>query len=303
MPELPDIELYRTCLESRVVGARLTGVRLAHPFLLRSVEPPVAALDGRLCTGTRRIGKRIALAFEDDLFAVLHLMIAGRLQWKQAGAPVPARLGLAAFDFESGTLLLTEAGKKRRARLHIVRGEAALATHDPGGMEVLGSTVQDFAERLRLRNHTLKRALTDPRLFSGIGNAYSDEVLFDARISPVKSTTRLSDEEVQRLHASIHAVMTGWRDRLVQETGEGWPTRVTAFRPEMTVHGKHKEPCTVCGKPIQRIRYANNECNYCARCQNADRLLADRGLSRLLKKDWPRTLEELEEKLAGSEGG
>ncbi len=295
MPELPDIELYLHALRARVVGEPLLRLRLRSPFLLRTVEPKPAAFEQRKVTGLRRIGKRIVFAFEGDLFAVLHLMIAGRLQWKKAGAPIPKRNGLAAFDFPEGSLLLTEASKKKRARLHLVRGEEALAEHDPGGLEPLAIDAATFAERLRSRNHTLKRALTDPRLFSGIGNAYSDEILWEAQLSPVRWTQRLDDAQAEGLHAATVAVLERWRDALQGEIGDGWPKKVSAFRPEMAVHGKYGEPCPRCGDPVQRIRYASNETNYCATCQTEGKLLADRSLSRLLKGDWPRTLEELEE--------
>jgi len=295
MPELPDIELYLHALAPRVVGEPLTKVRLGSPFLLRTVEPKPAAFEGLEVQGLRRIGKRIVFAFEGELFMVLHLMVAGRLQWKKLGAPVPKRNGLAAFDFPEGTLLLTEASKKKRARLHLVHGEAALEDHDPGGLEPLAIDAKTFVERLRLRNHTLKRALTDPRLFSGIGNAYSDEILWEAQLSPVRWTQRLEDAQAEALQAATVSVLERWRDALREEVGEGWPKKVTAFRPEMAVHGKYGEPCPRCSNPVQRIRYASNETNYCATCQTDGKLLADRSLSRLLKGDWPRTLEELEE--------
>ena len=295
MPELPDIELYLHALRPRVVGEPLQRVRLASPFLLRTVEPRPTELEGRPVQDLRRIGKRIVFVFEDELFAVLHLMIAGRLRWEKPGAAIPKRNGLAAFDFPEGTLILTEASKKKRARLHLVRGEEGLAEHDPGGLEPLAIDTTTFTERLRLRNHTLKRALTDARLFSGIGNAYSDEILWEAQLSPVRWTQRLDDEECAHLHAATRAVLERWRDALRDEVGEGWPGKVTAFRPEMAVHGKYGEPCPRCGDPVQRIRYASNETNYCATCQTDGKLLADRSLSRLLKGDWPKTLEELEE--------
>jgi len=295
VPELPDIELYLHALEPRVVGEVLARLRLKSPFLLRTVDPKPGALEGRKVTGLRRIGKRIVFAFEGDHFAVLHLMIAGRLQWKAASAAIPKRNGLAAFDFPAGSLILTEASKKKRARLHLVRGEASLEEHDPGGLEPLAIDAATFAERLRLRNHTLKRALTDPRLFSGIGNAYSDEILWEARLSPIRWTQRLDEAQAEGLHGATVAVLERFRDALQKEVGDGWPKKVTAFRPEMAVHGKYGEPCPRCGDPVQRIRYASNETNYCATCQTEGKLLADRSLSRLLKGDWPRTLEELEE--------
>ena len=296
MPELPDVVVYIEALERRLIGRRLEGVRLLSPFVLRSVEPPPGALDGRRVLAIRRMGKRIVLGFEDDLFLVIHLMIAGRLRWGAPGAGAPGRIGLAAFDFEEGTLLLTEAGSKRRASLHVVAG-SSLRGFERGGLEPLETDVAGFAERLRSENHTLKRALTDPRLFSGIGNAYSDEILHRARLSPLKLTSRLTDEEASRLHAATRAVLAEWTDRLRREAGDGFPGKVTAFREGMAVHGRYRQPCPECGTPVQRIRYAENETNYCPSCQTEGRLLADRGLSRLLKEDWPRSLEELDERL------
>ncbi len=299
MPELPDIVCYLRALEPRVVGEPLARIRLRSPFLVRSVEPPLAAAEGRRVARLGRLGKRIVLALEDELFLVLHLMIAGRLRWKKPGARPPGRIGLAAFDFPGGTLLLTEASKKKRASLHLVAGEAALAAHDPGGLEVLEATAAEFAARLRSASHTLKRALTDPRLFSGIGNAYSDEILHRARLSPFKLTGRLDDEELARLFAAARETLGEWTERLRAETGDGFPEKVTAFRDGMAVHGRYRKPCPVCGAPVQRIVYAENEANYCAGCQTGGKILADRALSRLLKDDWPRTLEELEERLPG----
>ena len=296
MPELPDVVVYIEALERRLIGRRLEGVRLLSPFVLRSVEPPPGALDGRRVLAIRRMGKRIVLGFEDDLFLVIHLMIAGRLRWGAPGAGAPGKIGLAAFDFEEGTLLLTEAGSKRRASLHVVAG-SSLTGFERGGLEPLETDVAGFAERLRSENHTLKRALTDPRLFSGIGNAYSDEILHRARLSPLKLTSRLTDEEASRLHAATRTVLTEWTDRLRREAGDGFPGKVTAFREGMAVHGRYRQPCPECGTPVQRIRYAENETNYCPSCQTEGRLLADRGLSRLLKEDWPRSLEELDERL------
>ena len=297
MPELPDITAYIEALDRRIAGAPLEGVRLASPFLLRTVEPPVAAVAGKRVQGLRRIGKRIAMGLEDELWLVLHLMIAGRLHWKDAGAAIPGgKRGLAAFDFPVGTLILTEAGTKKRASLHIVRGEAALNEHDPGGIEVFEASLEDFATRLTAANHTLKRALTDPRLFSGIGNAYSDEILLAAKLSPIAMTKKLGEAEIARLFAATKSVLAEWCGRLRAETGEGFPEKVTAFRPEMAAHGKFGKPCPVCGATIQRIRYATNETNYCPACQTGGKLLADRALSRLLRKDWPRSLEELEER-------
>jgi formamidopyrimidine-DNA glycosylase len=295
MPELPDIALYLHALEARVVGRPLERVRLASPFLVRTVDPPLTSLHGEVVRRLRRIGKRIVFEFDGPRFLVLHLMIAGRLRWKSAGAALTGRMSLAAFDFPDGTLILTEAGSKKRASLHVVAGEQALDDHDPGGLEVLGVSRAAFAARLVDERRTLKRALTDPRVFSGVGNAYSDEILHAARLSPLQLTTNLSDEEVDRLHRAVQEVLTLWIERLEQEVSDGFPDKVTAFRDEMAVHGRFGKPCPRCGGPVQRIVYANNECNYCPTCQTEGRLLADRSLSRLLGKDWPRTLEELEE--------
>jgi len=294
VPELPDVTVYIECLERRILGRPLLKVRLASPFLLRSVTPPLSEAEGTKVIGLRRLGKRIVLALEEDLFLVLHLMIAGRLRWKDAGAKVPGRLGLAALDFPDGTLLLTEAGSKKRASLHLVRGEEGLEPFLCCGLEVLDSTPGEFASALRSENHTLKRALTDPRLFSGIGNAYSDEILHRARLSPMQLTSRLGDEEAARLHAATVATLRDWTERLRRETGEGFPEKVTAFREGMAVHGRFGQPCPDCGTSVQRIVYVENECNYCPRCQTEGRLLADRALSRLLKDDWPKTIEEME---------
>jgi formamidopyrimidine-DNA glycosylase len=296
MPELPDVVVYLEALQARIAGQVLEGVRLASPFLLRSVDPPLSTCAGRRVVGLRRLGKRIVVALDGDLFLVIHLMVAGRLRWKERGAKVPGKLGLAAFDFDSGTLLLTEAGSKKRASLHVAAGEAALATHDRGGLEVLDADLPVFAEALRRETHTLKRTLTDPRLLSGIGNAYSDEVLHRAQLSPFKLTDALTDVEIERLFGACRDVLNEWTRRLRDEAGDGFPEKVTAFRKEMAVHGRHRQPCPVCGSPVQRIVYSNNETNYCATCQTGGKLLADRALSRLLRKDWPRTLEELEEK-------
>jgi formamidopyrimidine-DNA glycosylase len=293
MPELPDITVYIEALESRVVGQTLDRVRIPKPFLLRSVEPPISAAQGKRVTGVRRIGKRIVLELEDDLFLVIHLMIAGRLRWVPAGGKVPGKIGLAAFDFPNGTLILTEAGSKRRASLWLVRGEDSLDQFARGGLEVLDAGLADFTERLMRENHTLKRSLTDPRLFSGIGNAYSDEILHRAKISPIKHTRRLSEEEIRRLFDATRTTLIEWIDRLRAESKGDFPAKVTAFRDEMAVHGKYGKPCPVCGAPVQRIRYADNETNYCARCQTDGKLLADRALSRLLKGDWPRSIDEL----------
>ena len=293
MPELPDITAYIEALESRIVGQPLERVRIPKPFLLRSVSPPISAANGRRVIGIRRMGKRIVLELEDDLFLVIHLMIAGRLRWVPAGAKVPGKLGLAAFDFPNGTLILTEAGSKRRASLWLVRGEKSLEQFDRGGLEVLDADIEQFTERLTRENHTLKRSLTDPRLFSGIGNAYSDEILHRAKLSPVKHTNRLTSEEIKRLFDATRAILVEWTDRLRRESGNDFPAKVTAFREEMAVHGKYRKPCPVCGTPVQRIRYADNETNYCPRCQTDGKLLADRALSRLLKQDWPKSIDEL----------
>ena len=298
MPELPDIALYLDALAPRVVGKQLERLRIASPFLLRTADPPVADLVGRAIRDVRRLGKRIVLALEDDYFVVLHLMIAGRLHWKPAGAPIPRRAGLAAFDFPNGTVLLTEAGTKHRASLHILRGAAALAAHDPGGLDVLAATLEQFRSALTRESHTLKRALTDPHLLDGIGNAYSDEILHAARLSPLRLTGQITPEESERLFHAARDTLTSWMARLRAETGDAFPEKVTAFRDGMAVHGRFRKPCPVCGSPVQRIRYAENEVNYCATCQTGGRLLADRSLSRLLKQDWPRSLEEWEERAA-----
>src|SRR5213596_4002182 len=295
MPELPDVVLYIEALEPRLRGARLERVRLLSPFVLRSVDPPLAAAAGRAVSGLRRLGKRIVIGLDGDLFLLLHLMIAGRLHWRPAGARPPGKIGLAALDFSTGTLVLTEAGTKRRAAIHLVRGQAGLRAHDPGGLEVLGADLAAFRAALVAENHTLKRSLTDPRLFSGIGNAYSDEILHRARLSPVQLTRRLKDSEIETLYNAVREILTEWIERLRRERGKGFPEHVTAFRKEMAVHGKYRKPCPVCGSPVQRIVHAENETNYCAKCQTGGKLLADRSLSRLLKDDWPRNLEELEE--------
>jgi formamidopyrimidine-DNA glycosylase len=296
VPELPDVTVYLEALERRIVGATLERIRLLTPFLLRSVDPPLSALTGQRVVGLRRVGKRLVVALDDELFLVIHLMIAGRLHWREAGARPPGKIGLAAFDFSTGTLLMTEAGTKRRASLEAVRGEAALRALDPGGLEVLDADLAAFRRALVAENHTLKRTLTDPRVFSGIGNAYSDEILHRARLSPVKQTQALDEDEIRRLWEATRRVLTDWIERLRHEAGEGFPEGVTAFRPDMAVHGRYGKPCPECGAPVQRIVYAENETNYCARCQTGGRLLADRSLSRLLHADWPKTLDEWEER-------
>ncbi len=293
MPELPDVAIYLEALEQRILGQTLETLRLANPFVLRTVEPSPADLRGKKVTSLRRLGKRIVLGFEDELFLIVHLMIAGRFKWLVRGAKVPGKIGLAAFDFDNGTLVLTEAGSKRRASIHIVRGEDALRAHDPGGLEPLQMSLAEFRAALTRERHTLKRTLTDPHVFSGIGNAYSDEILHRARLSPVQLTTNLSEEEIERLHRSIREVLLEWIERLRAEADGGFPEKVTAFRPEMAVHGRYDQPCPVCTTPVQRIVYAENETNYCARCQTGGRLLADRALSRLLRGDWPKSIDEL----------
>jgi formamidopyrimidine-DNA glycosylase len=294
MPELPDVELYLHALTPRIVGQQLERLRIASPFLVRSVDPPVSTIEGRTVRALERIGKRVVWALDEELFCVIHLMIAGRFRWQPKGAAVPGKVGLAAFDFASGTLLLTEASPKKRASLQVVRGRDALVALDPGGIDPLTCTLEEFAERLRVENHTVKRSLTDPRLFSGIGNAYSDEILHAAQVSPLQLTSRLSDEQLAVLYEATRETLTTWAKRLIEETGDGFPEKVTAFREGMAVHGRYGKPCPRCGAPVQRLSYADNECNYCAVCQTGGRLLADRALSRLLKEDWPRTLEELE---------
>ena len=299
MPELPDILLYLHALTPRVVGHCLERVRLASPFLLRSVHPPLSELEGKSVVALHRLGKRIVFELEGELFLVLHLMIAGRLRWREPGSRIPGKVGLLAMDFDNGTLILTEAGTKHQASLFLVSGRTELHEHDPGGINVLETALDTFARALREDNHTLKRALTDPHLFSGIGNAYSDEILHAARLSPFKQTGSLSDDEVRRLYESTRATLTKWIERLRQEAGNGFPEKVTAFREGMAVHGRFREPCPDCGGPVQRIVYAANEANYCPNCQTGGRLLADRALSRLLREDWPRTLDELERRRKG----
>jgi formamidopyrimidine-DNA glycosylase len=299
VPELPDITVYVERIAERVQGHTLERVRLASPFLLRSVDPPLAEAAGKQVLGLERLGKRIIFALADELFLVLHLMVAGRLRWNPSpGAKIPGKVGLAAFDFSSGTLILTEASSKKRASLVVVRGRAALAAIDRGGLEPVGATATQFKQALTRESHTLKRALTDPRLFSGIGNAYSDEILHRAKLSPVTLTGRLGDDEIERLRQATQDLLREWTERLRAESATRFPENVTAFRPEFAVHGKYRQPCPVCGKPVQRIRYAENETNYCPTCQTGGKLLADRALSRLLHGDWPKTLEELEERKA-----
>ncbi len=288
MPELPDVAIYLESLERRILGARLLRIRLLNPFLLRTAVPPLASAEGKKVLGLRRLGKRIVLALEGELFLVIHLMIAGRFQWNSK------RKGLAVFEFDTGNLTLTEAGTKRRASLHAVQGEAALAALDPGGIDVFSSSLEAFSERLKSENHTVKRSLTDPHLFSGIGNAYSDEILHRAKMSPFAMTSQLFDADVRRLHEAVKETLNLWTERLRRQAGEGFPEKVTAFREEMAVHGRFGKPCPACGSPVQRIVYAENETNYCARCQTGGKILADRALSRLLKASWPRNLDELE---------
>ena len=294
MPELPDIVVYIEHLEASLVGRTLERVRLLNPFVLRSVAPPIAAAEGRKVVGVRRMGKRIVIALESELFLVLHLMIAGRLRWVGADAKLPGRITLAAFGFQHGVLVFTEAGTRRRASVHLVEGEAALAAMDPGGLDVLTAGFQEFAERVKRGNHTLKRALTDPRLFSGIGNAYSDEILHRAKLSPFVQTRSLSEEDLRRLQDATRATLSEWTERLRRQAGADFPEKVTAFREGMAVHGRFRKPCPVCGSPVQRIVYAENETNYCARCQTGGKILADRALSRLLKASWPRSIDELD---------
>ena len=293
MPELPDVMTYIEALKPRILNQTLERVRLASPFLVRSVEPPLESVEGKRVTAIRRLGKRIVLGFEDDLFLVIHLMIRGRLRWKDPGVSIPRKLGLAAIDFPSGTLLFTEVGTKKRASLHLVDGEDGLSDLDPGGLEVLETDLTAFGKRLTGESHTVKRALTDPRLFSGIGNAYSDEILHRARMSPMQRTGQMDDEAIARLFDATQETLTEWVHRLSTQTGDNFPEKVTAFRKEMAVHGRYGKPCPVCSAPVQRIVYATNECNYCPRCQTGGRILADRALSRLLKKDWPRHLDHL----------
>lgn len=292
MPELPDITVYIEALQPRIVGQTLLQTRIVSPFLLRTFDPPIESLHERKAVGLRRIGKRIAIQFEGDEWLILHLMIAGRLHWKATGAKLTGKIGLAAFDFSSGSLQLTEAGSKRRASLHVVAGESSLQQHDPGGIDIMSATLDQFTAALVAGNHTLKRSLTDPHLFSGIGNAYSDEILHRARLSPIKLTRKLTADEIQRLHQATQETMQLWIERLREDSGGDFPEGVTAFRHEMAVHGRFGKPCPDCGSPVQRIQYADNETNYCARCQTDGKVLADRSLSRLLKDDWPRSIDE-----------
>lgn len=294
MPEYPDITVYLEALDDRIMGRVLERVRLNSPFLLRTIDPPVREAEGKRVMALRRVGKRIAIGVEGEVWLVLHLMIAGRLHWKKPGVKLAGKNALAAFDFAEGSVVLTEAGSQRRASLHLARGEEGLRAMDPGGMEVMGARLEDFARALTEENHTLKRSLTDPRLFSGIGNAYSDEILHRAQLSPVQLTQKMKPEEIGRLFAAVKETLEEWTERLRGEAKGAFPEKVTAFREGMAVHGRFGQPCPVCGTKVQRIRYADNETNYCPRCQTGGRLLADRGLSRLLKEDWPRTLEQME---------
>jgi formamidopyrimidine-DNA glycosylase len=300
MPELPDVVVYLEALAPRTLGQPLERFRLGNPFIVRTIDPPPSAFEGRAVTSLSRMGKRLVFGFEDDLFLVLHLMIAGRLRWRERGKAIPGKVGLAAFDFPTGTLLLTEQGAKRQASIHLVRGAAGLEAVNRGGLEVLDAELPSFAARLTAENHTLKRALTDPTIFSGIGNAYSDEILHAAKLSPMKQTRQLGDAEIARLHAATIATLEAWIARTRAEVGEGFPEKVTAFREGMAVHGRYGQPCPTCGAPVQRIVYASNECNYCAKCQTEGRLLSDRALSRLLRQDWPKTLEEMERRIGRS---
>jgi formamidopyrimidine-DNA glycosylase len=294
VPELPDVTVYIEALKERILGARLERIRLGSPFVLRSVDPPLSAVSGKTVRELRRLGKRIVIALDDALFVIIHLMIAGRLHWKAAGAKIPGKIGVAAFDWSSGTLVMTEAATRKRAAIHLARGESGLRVHDPGGLEVLEADLATFRKALAAENHTLKRVLTDPTVFSGIGNAYSDEILHRARLSPVRMTAALSEEESARLFEATRATLLEWVERLRAEAAGDFPEGVTAFRDGMAVHGRFGQPCPVCGAAVQRIVHAENETNYCARCQTGGRLLADRALSRLLHKDWPKTLEEME---------
>jgi formamidopyrimidine-DNA glycosylase len=294
VPELPDVTVYIDALRSRILGQEIRGARALNPFVLRTVAPPLSAVVGQQVQSVSRLGKRIVIGTDDALYIVIHLMIAGRLRWREGGKTIGGKLAQAAFDFERGTLYLTEAGSKRRASLHVVQGAESLAQFDRGGLEVLDADLGDFAARLRIENHTVKRSLTDPRLFSGIGNSYSDEILHRAKMSPLTLTSKLTDEQIAGLFEATKATLIDWTDRLRADVGDAFPEKVTAFREGMAVHGRYKLPCPVCGTPVQRIRYADNETNYCARCQTNGRLLADRGMSRLLKQDWPRSIDEID---------
>ena len=295
MPELPDVTVYIEALGERVLNQPIQRIRIGSPFVVRTFDPPIKEIECKKILSLRRMGKRIVIELEDDLFLIVHLMIAGRLHWKPKGAKIARKYGQAAIDFPNGTLLLTEAGTKKRASIHLVRGEAALQEYDPGGLEIFDMTLEQFTASLTRENHTLKRSLTDPHLFSGIGNAYSDEILHRAKLSPIRLTQQMSEAEIERLYHAVRASMTEWIERLRKERGTGFPEKVTAFRADMAVHGKYGKPCPVCGSPVQRIVHAENETNYCATCQTGGKLLADRSLSKLLKDDWPRSLEELEE--------
>ena len=295
MPELPDVTVYIEALRERILNQPIQRIRVASPFIVRSFEPPIREAEGKKVLRLRRLGKRIVFELEDELFLIVHLMIAGRFHWKPKGAKIARKYGQAALDFPNGTLLLTEAGTKKRASLYLVRGEESLREHDPGGLEVFDASLDSFREALTRENHTLKRVLTDPHVFSGIGNAYSDEILHRARLSPIRLTQHMTEAEVETLYHAVRETLDEWVERLRKETGKNFPERVTAFRPDMAVHGKYRKPCPVCGSPVQRIVHAENETNYCAQCQTGGKLLADRSLSRLLKEDWPRSLEELEE--------
>ena len=295
MPEFPDVTVYIEALTERVLNQPIQKIRIGSPFVLRSFEPPLSAAEGKKVLALRRLGKRIVFELEDELFLIVHLMIAGRFHWKPKGAKIARKYGQAAFDFPHGTLLLTEAGTKKRASIHLVRGQSALQEHDPGGLEVCDASLGEFRQALKRESHTLKRSLTDPHLFSGIGNAYSDEILHRAKLSPIRLTKQMTDTEIERLYDAVRESLTEWVERLRKERGTGFPEKVTAFRPDMAVHGKYRKPCPVCGSPVQRIVHAENETNYCAKCQTGGKLLADRSLSRLLKDDWPKSLEEMEE--------
>ncbi len=303
MPELPDVTVYVESLIPRIVGQTIEAIRLASPFVVRTVTPPIGSLRGKRVVGVRRLAKRVVLEFEDDIFLAIHLMISGRLHWRARGAKAPGKIGLAMFDFAEGTLVLTEASSKKRAAIHVVRGEDALRALDRGGLEVMDASLEDFQSVVRSENHTIKRTMTDPRLFSAIGNAYSDEILHRAHLSPIRLTQKMTDAEIERLYLATRETLREWIERLRGEATSHFPERVTAFRPEMSVHGRYGLPCPVCGDPIQRIVYAENECNYCPGCQTEGRLLADRSLSRLLKGDWPRSLEELEDRRIAVTGG